>query len=195
VPNFVDADRYEPLYEPGDRFVYVGRLSAEKGVHTLVEAAAAAGVPLDVIGTGPAEGALREAAARVGNGRADVRFLGYLSGAALRHAVASARAVVMPSEWYENAPLAVLEAYALGKPVIASAIGGLPELIDDETGWTFSAGSTEALTDRLRRVADLADSALRSVGMAARQRVRREFSPERYLDSVRTIYERVGVTC
>jgi glycosyltransferase involved in cell wall biosynthesis len=193
VPNFVDAGRYEPRYDPGDRFVYVGRLSREKGVHTLIEAAAAAGVSLDIVGSGPAEGALREAAVRAGGGRADVRFLGYLSGTALQRAVAAARAVVVPSEWYENAPLAVLEACALGKPDIASAIGGLPELVDDETGWTFAAGSTDALAERLSRAAGLADGALRRLGMAARQRVQRHFSPERYLDSIRTIYGRIGV--
>ena len=193
LPNFVDVDRYEPRYQPGDRFVYVGRLSTEKGVRTLLEAAAAAGVGLDIIGSGPDESELRKAAARLVSGRSDIRFLGYLSGAALRHAVASARAVVVPSEWYENAPLAVLEACALGKPVIASAIGGLPELVDDETGWTFAAGSVDALAERLRDVAGAADNVLRRLGMAARQRVARQFSPARYLGGLRTIYGRIGV--
>ena len=64
---------------------------------------------------------------------ADVEFLGYLSGAALHEAVRSARAVVLPSEWYENAPMSVLEAYALGKPVIGARIGGIPELIRDDS--------------------------------------------------------------
>jgi glycosyltransferase involved in cell wall biosynthesis len=102
----------------------------------------------------------------------------------------------VPSEWYENAPLTVLEACALGKPVIASAIGGLPELVSaGETGWTFAAGSARGLMDLLRYVADLPDSAVEDFGVAARQHVSREFSPGRYLDGVNTIYSELGVTC
>jgi glycosyltransferase involved in cell wall biosynthesis len=193
LPNFVDTTAYEPRFRPGRRFVYVGRLSPEKGVATLIKAAAAAPVPLDIIGTGPSEGQLRELTARR---CADVRFHGFLSGPALHRAVADARAVVVPSEWYENAPLTVLEACALGKPVIASAIGGLPELVSaGATGWTFAAGSARGLMDLLRYVADLPDSAVEDFGVAARQHVSREFSPGRYLDGVNTIYSELGVTC
>ena len=192
LPNFVDAQRYEPCFTPGRRFAYVGRLSAEKGVATLIEAAAQAGVPLDIIGTGRAERGLRELAEQRS---CDVRFHGYLSGRALQAAMASARAIVVPSEWYENAPLTVLEAGALGKPVIASAIGGLPELVvEGETGWTFAPGSVEALAERLRTVADLADAGVERAGKAARRHVAEEFGPDRYLDGIRDVYLELGVT-
>jgi glycosyltransferase involved in cell wall biosynthesis len=192
LPNFVDAQRYEPCFEPGRRFAYVGRLSAEKGIATLIEAAALAGVPLDIIGTGRAERSLRELAEQRS---CDVRFHGYLSGRALHAAMASARAVVVPSEWYENAPLTVLEAGALGKPVIASAIGGLPELVvEGETGWTFASGSVEALAERLRAIADLADTGVERAGRAARRHVAEEFGPDRYLDGIRGVYLELGVT-
>jgi glycosyltransferase involved in cell wall biosynthesis len=191
LPNFVDADAFEPRFEPGKRFVYFGRLSREKGLKTLIEAATEARVGLDLVGTGPLEAELRSLAERRGG---DVEFRGFLSGEALWRAVASARAVVAPSEWYENAPLSVLEACALGKPVIVAAIGGLPELIaDGESGWTFAMGSVDALTMRLRAVADLPDSAVEAAGAAARDRVTREFSAERYLDQLRAIYRRLGV--
>jgi glycosyltransferase involved in cell wall biosynthesis len=188
----VDAEAYEPRPHPGRRFAYVGRLSPEKGIATLIKAAALADVPLDIIGTGPAERSLRELAEERG---CDARFHGYLSGPALRDATAAARAVVVPSEWYENAPLTVLEAAALGKPVIASAIGGLPELvIEDETGWTFTAGSVPALADRLRAVADMSDRAVADAGAAARARVVREFGPQRYVEGIRQLYSELGVT-
>jgi glycosyltransferase involved in cell wall biosynthesis len=191
VPNFVDVERTVPRFEPGERFVYFGRLSREKGIATLVAAAAEAGVPLDVVGTGPAGAQLETLAATVGG---DVRFLGYLTGDALRDAIASARAVVVPSEWYENAPLSVLEAGGLGKPVIVADIGGLPELVaDGETGWVFPSGSGEALAERLRAVADLADDGVRAAGEAARRRVAEEFSPRRYMDGVRAVYASLGV--
>jgi glycosyltransferase involved in cell wall biosynthesis len=120
--------------------------------------------------------------------------LGFQTGAALNAAVASARAVVAPSEWYENAPLAVLEAAALGKPLIVSDAGGLPELVvDGESGWSFESGSVEGLAGRLRSVADKADDDVRAVGMAARRRMEDEFSPVRYLERIRALYQRLGV--
>ena len=189
VPNFVAADAFEANYAPGKRFVYFGRLIREKGVGTLLRAAAEARVGVDVIGTGPAEAELRELAADK-----DVRFLGYLSGAKLNKAVAAARAVVVPSEWYENAPLAVLEGAALGKPLLVARIGGLPELVvENESGWTFESGSVASLAERLRHVADLPDEDVAAAGMAARRRMEDDFSPARYLERIRTVYSRFGV--
>ena len=104
------------------------------------------------------------------------------------------RAVVAPSEWYENAPLAVLEAAALGKPLIVSRIGGLPELIvEGESGWSFEPRSVTALAARLRAVADMPDTQVAAAGMAARRRMQDEFSPARYLERIRVVYGRLGV--
>jgi glycosyltransferase involved in cell wall biosynthesis len=192
VPNFVDATRLTPTFEPGERFVYFGRLSPEKGIGTLITAAAAAGVGVDVVGTGPAKERLEAQAAELG---ADVRFLGYLRGDPLHEAISAARAVVVPSEWYENAPLSVLEACALGKPTIVADIGGLPELVrHGETGWIFPSRSSAALADRLRHVAELDDDDVRGAGVAARGLVEQEFSPHRYVERVRRVYGRLGVT-
>lgn len=191
VPNCVDAAAFVPQSAPGRRFVYFGRLSREKGLVTLVNAAAAAGVPLDLIGTGPQEKELQALAAARGS---DVRFLGYLSGAALHAAIGAARAVVVPSEWYENAPLSVLEAAALAKPPIVARIGGLPELVTDgETGWIFEPRAVEELAARLRSVADAADHTVEAAGAAARRRVETEFAPQRYLNDILALYARLGV--
>lgn len=189
VPNFVAADAFAASYEPGKRFVYFGRLAREKGIATLIRAAAEARVGVDVIGAGPEEAELRRLAAGE-----DVRFLGYLSGARLNEAVSGARAVVVPSEWYENAPLAVLEGAALGKPLLVARIGGLPELVvEDESGWTFESGSVASLAARLRHVADLRDDEVAAAGMAARRRIEDEFSPARYLERIEAVYSRLGV--
>jgi glycosyltransferase involved in cell wall biosynthesis len=189
VPNFVAAEQFDACYAPGKRFVYFGRLSAEKGVATLIRAAAEARVGVDVIGTGPAEMELRALA----EGQ-DVRFLGYLTGAALNAAVAAARAVVVPSEWYENAPLAVLEGAALGKPLVVSRIGGLPELVvDNESGWSFEPRSVPDLAATLQRVETMPDADVAAAGMAARRRIEDDFSPARYLERIRAVYGRLGV--
>ena len=189
VPNFVASESFEACYSPGRRFVYFGRLSREKGVATLIRAAAEAQVGVDIIGTGPAERDLRAIAAGL-----DVRFLGYLTGTKLNAAVSAGRAVVVPSEWYENAPLAVLEGAALGKPLIVARIGGLPELVvDNESGWSFESGSVAELATTLRRVAALPDADVAAAGMAARRRIEDEFSPQRYLERIRGVYGRLGV--
>jgi glycosyltransferase involved in cell wall biosynthesis len=151
-------------------------------------ASSQANVGLDVIGTGPAEADLRRRAAD-----SDVRFLGFLAGAKLHEAVAAARAVVVPSEWYENAPLAVLEAAALGKPLVVARIGGLPELVaEGRSGWTFEPKSVPALAERLRFVAELPDDDVAAAGLAARRRIEHEFSPARYLERIRAVYSRLG---
>ena len=138
VPNFVDASRFRPSYEPGRYFVYFGRITREKGIATLIRAAAASRVRLKIVGTGPDLDAMRQLAVELG---VEAEFAGYLSGEALQSAVRESRAVVLPSEWYENAPMSVLEAYALGKPMIGAQIGGIPELIQNgDTGLCFRAG-------------------------------------------------------
>ena len=190
VPNSIDVDQFEATDEPGDVFVYVGRLVPEKGVATLVRAAAKAGVRLRIIGTGPEEAALRALAVELGG---DVEFTGYLSGAALRAAVKSARAVVIPSEWYENAPISVMEACALARPVIGADIGGIPELIrPEETGFVFQSASVYSLAAVLERVRSLPAARLRGIGQAGREWMRSEFSPASYVERMSSVYSELS---
>jgi glycosyltransferase involved in cell wall biosynthesis len=192
IPNFVDAESLQAQDDYQDCFVYFGRLSAEKGIATLIEAAAQAGVRLRIVGTGPEEARLRQLAADRG---VDVEFTGYLSGAALRSAVASARAVVIPSEWYENAPLSVMEASALGRPIIGARIGGIPELIrEGETGFVFASGSAQSLAQTLAKVAALPVAALRRLGSAGREWMRTEFSPAAYRGRMLNLYGEIAST-
>jgi glycosyltransferase involved in cell wall biosynthesis len=195
IPNSVDVEALEAdvpqTAAPGDAFVYLGRLVAEKGVPTLIRAAAAARVKLRIVGTGPEEQALRQLASTLGG---DVEFTGYLSGAALRSAVRSARAVVVPSEWYENAPISVMEASALGRPVIGANIGGIPELIRaNETGLVFTSGNVESLVEVLAKVERTPLAELARMGRAGREWMRAEFSPSRYRDRMMALYGEIGV--
>lgn len=190
IPNFIHVAEYLPNFEPGEYFVYIGRLSYEKGIATLVEAAARAGAKLVVVGDGP----LREELCRDAEVRgADIRFTGYQSGAALRDWLRNARALVLPSEWYENAPISVLEAYASGKPVIGARIGGIPELIDEgATGWLFDSGDVDQLASRLASLAAADDGSIEAAGRAARARVEERHASERYLASMQELYAGLG---
>lgn len=193
IPNYVDADRFVPDSKPGRYFAYFGRMIRDKGVATLIRAAARAGVPLKLAGTGPDEEQFRQLAGSLG---ADCEFLGYCGGDALHDLVRGARACVLPSEIYENAPMSVLEAFALGKPVLGAEIGGIPELIDvGANGWRFASGDVDALTATLQECAAMPDAKLVTMGQACRQRVEREFSRERYLESMLGLYGSLGVRC
>ncbi|MDP9008554.1 MAG: glycosyltransferase [Pseudomonadota bacterium] len=187
IPNFVDADAMSARDEYDDAFVYFGRLSSEKGIATLIRAAAQAKVPVRIVGTGPEESSLRLLAAQSG---ADVQFTGYLTGKNLRDAIASARAVVIPSEWYENAPLSIMEASALGRPTIGAKIGGIPELIrEGETGFVFDSGSVDSLAKILGRVGQMPISLLRQFGFAGREWMRAEFSAAAYRMRMLKLYD------
>ncbi len=191
IPNWLDANAFEARPEPGDYFVYVGRLSHEKGIETLVRACGAAGIRLAIAGEGPLMPALR---AMLGEDNTAIRLLGFTSGEALKSLVRGARAVVAPSECYENAPLSVLEAFAAGKPVVGSRIGGIPELIEEgRTGWLFEAGDVGGLRAALERVRDLPDASIASMGRAARALVERDFSRDRYVREMLELYASIGV--
>lgn len=191
IPNFIELSSYVPSYKPGRPFVFLGRLSREKGLTTLIKATAQANVLLRIIGTGPEEEKLRALVEVLG---AKVEFSGYLSGDALHKAVRAARAIVLPSEWYENAPVAVIEAYALGKPVIGADIGGIPELIQEgETGFKYRSGSIEDLAEVLSRAACMSDDQLYMMGRNARALVEAEYSQANYRNRVLNLYRDLGV--
>jgi glycosyltransferase involved in cell wall biosynthesis len=191
IPNPIDAHRIEPAPVAGQHFVYIGRLSSEKGLDHLISAVRTAGVSLVVAGEGPLAS---QVAAAVQAQPDRIQWAGRLEAAQVQALVRSARAVVVPSQWYENAPLSVLEAFAAAKPVIASHIGGLPEMIDHgRTGWLVPMDDPNALGEMLAAVRDLPDARVEEVGRAAREYVLTEHSWSGYLDRMQTLYAQLGV--
>ena len=191
IRNPVDAAHIEPQPEAGQDFVYVGRLSAEKGLEGLIEAVRRSGVTLTVAGEGPLGDAMSRAV-EASNGR--IRWLGRLEAGSVQALLRSARAVVVPSQWYENAPLSVLEAFAAAKPVIATRIGGLPEMVvHGKTGWLVPVADTDALAGMLEAVKALPDAQVSEVGQTARDFVLTEHGWARYLDQMRGLYQTLGL--
>ncbi|MBE0418359.1 MAG: glycosyltransferase family 4 protein, partial [Coriobacteriia bacterium] len=189
--HFLDPSEWSsPPSTPSGRpyLVAFGRLSPEKGIDVAISAIAKVrGVDLAVVGQGPEESSLRRTAEREAPGR--VRFLGYRQGDDLRRIIADSLAVVMPSVWYEVFGLSVLESFALGKAVVGSRIGAIPELvIDDETGLTFAPGDAD---DLARQVSALvSDPALATrMGAAAKAMVALDLGPERHYRDLIKIYE------
>lgn len=191
VPNFIEPAE-QPTPTAGRYFVYAGRLERVKGVGTLLRAVEAS-VPardfeLWIAGEGEERAAL-EADTRA-RGLANVRFLGHLTQAELAPVVAGAQFAVVPSEWHENAPLSVLEAAALGKAVVASDLGGLPEMVrHGETGLIFRAGDAEALRGCLEELLRKPERAA-EMGVKARALVEETYSPESHYRRTMAVYER-----
>lgn len=123
-PNFVKVEEVSKEY-PSDYFVYVGRLSEEKGIIPLLHAWKATNHKIKIYGTGP----LQKEVELICSHSPNMQYMGFQDKQTLSNQIASASAVIVPSVCYESMPLAVLEAYALGTPVIASSIGILNEMV------------------------------------------------------------------
>lgn len=144
--NFIDIDKCKKdTYEKENYYCYVGRLSHEKGVKTLIKAAQKLPYKLVIIGGGPLSDELKNETTN-----ANIEFVGYKQWDEIKEIVSKARFSVIPSEWYENNPLSVIEAQCLGTPVLGANIGGIPELIDNGiTGMIFTSRNVEELTQKI----------------------------------------------
>jgi glycosyltransferase involved in cell wall biosynthesis len=168
---------------PGEVFLYLGRLSPEKGVETILRAWRPGHGTLLVAGSGPEEGRLRAMAPP------GVMFLGSLDGSAVPDLLRRARALLLPSMWYEGQPRVVLEAYAAGVPVLASDVGGLPELVEDgRSGFLLPLDHPEAWTAALQKL--LADQEAVRLGQRGWELWKERFSPERGLKGLEEAYQR-----
>ncbi len=180
-PNFSwPATRREG---PGDYFLVLGRLHPEKGVATLIEAWAEHGAPgrLVVAGSGTEEPRLRAQA----SGR--VEFLGEVSPSGVPALVKGARAVFVPSLWYEAAPRGIVEAYAAGVPVVASRVGALPESVEEGvSGFLAAPGDPLAWAHAAEQLQD--DSEALRLGEGAWRLWRDRYSPERGLANLESAY-------
>ncbi len=190
VPNFLNLEDYEPSASFDNYFVYSGRLEEVKGVATLLEAVGNSRVAprfeLRIAGDGEQRAAL-EAHPRA-NGSNHVRFLGWLSprevGSLLRGAMFS----VMPSQWYENAPLSIYEAYAYGKPVVASRIGGIPELVEEgRTGLLFQPGDPHELQRKIDYLLTH-PAQVTEMGKNARKLAEKAYGPDRHYQLLMKVY-------
>jgi glycosyltransferase involved in cell wall biosynthesis len=199
-PNFVEPglfDRATPSSAPQEGephaegyLLFFGRLAREKGARTLIEAMAQVpGSQLMIAGDGPQRQDLENLAARVTGSR--IQFSGHQPPESLRATLRRASLVVVPSEWYENCPYTILEAFAAARPVIASDIGGIPELVQDgQNGLLFEPGHAGELADCIRSL--LGDSHLRRrLGWSARKKVEAWYSPESHYAGLMDILERL----
>jgi len=190
IPHFIELEKFRP----GDRdegfALFAGRLAEEKGLRTLLEAAEhLQGGDLLIAGDGPLRGELE--ATVTARGISGVRFLGRRPREEILDLVRRARCLLLPSIWYENFPFAVMEAFALGKPIVASRIGAIPELVSDgEDGLLAAPGRALDLAGKINTL--LGDPAMAAeLGRRGRAKAEREWSPEVHYGRLETVYRLV----
>jgi glycosyltransferase involved in cell wall biosynthesis len=183
LPNFSPLQAPAVDVNNGEYVACASRLNSAKGIDLLHECARQVDMPIRIAGTG--DHAWNNDA--VGH----VEYVGLLSRDEMLEFYSRARFVVVPSRWYEMCPLVILEAMSLGLPVVASDIGGLPELVEhDETGLLFREGDADDLAKQMQRL--WSDSALRSrLGAAARRKAQVSYSPDAHFTALTDLYQRI----
>lgn len=189
---------YTPKYDHGyissinkGYFLFFGRISYEKGVRTLIKAfEKLSDIKLKIVGSGPEEDELKEyiKQRRINN----IDFLGYKSGEELKKVISQALFTIVPSEWYENNPMTIVEAYSIGVPVIGSNIGGIPEIIEEgKNGFLFTPKSADGLAAAVIHADRLSEEKYKQMSDNALMFAEKNFSPEGYYEKLINFYKNV----
>ncbi len=186
LPNPSTAGSGAAASSRGSHFLFVGRVVPEKGLRTLCGAAQRSGAHVKMVGDGPQLAELRRDFGHEPN----IEFLGRVDPQRTQAMMREALAVLVPSEWYENQPMVILEAFAGATPVIASALGGNSELVrDGETGLLHMPGDVADLAAKLAWARDHA-AEMAAMGERARE-FSAQFAPSVHLERLTAIYRRV----
>lgn len=190
MKNFLPAEtEYGIRGKRGDYVLFFGRLSYEKGILTLIEAMKHVKAPLLIVGTGPEEDAIRQKIAV--SGLSDrVTLLGFKSGTELWSYVMNAGCVVIPSEWYEASGYTACEAQAMGKPVVVTDAGGLPEnIVNGETGIVCPMSDVKKLAEAINCIMIIPDEGYERMARLAVNNAQVLFDASRYVQRVMDIYQ------
>jgi len=183
LQNGIDIKKFKPSYQDEGYGLYFGRISKEKGIETLLKAHRniADIMPLRVVGTGP----IKEKLIR---NYPHAEFLGHKSGEELNDLIAKSAFVVVPSECYENCSMVVLEAMALGKPIIGSNVGGIPVQIEDgTTGLLFDMGNVKELVEKMKIMIENPGMRI-TFGKTARKKLENEYSLDTHCVELLKVY-------
>ena len=184
-PYTLDTNLYKPCYTPSDYFIFLGRLTHEKGLDFLFNAMKRINGRLLVVGTGPLEEILKQ---RVEREHLNIQMLGYKQGDELRRLIADARFTVVPSEWHDNSPLVIYESLALGNAVIGTRMGGIPELITEGVdGYTFERGDIDDFVDKTNRLLENPNQTI-DMGKRGRGKVEALYSYDQHYRKIIDLY-------
>lgn len=167
----------------GDYFLFYGRLSREKGIELLIKTAKSLKLKLKIVGSGPLSQELSS------NSDGNIEFLGYKRGNELWNLIRNCSYVVVPSEWYENNPLTIIESFSFGKPVIGSNIGGISELIQSNRGYLFDPKNGDSLSSAFKTAVSTSDSDYAKMSQNAFEFAQFNFSEGVHYESLIKIYK------
>jgi glycosyltransferase involved in cell wall biosynthesis len=184
--NFANFRPQDYLLIRGDYFLFFGRLSVEKGIKTLLSVFSKKKEQrLVIAGTGPLKSYVEEAARLSPN----IEYVGFKTGEELESLIKNASFIILPSEWYENNPLSVIEAYNFGKPVIGANIGGIPELINDgSNGYVFESGDIQSLEYKIEASSNLSLTEYELFSKSVYEFARQNFDRENHYLRLLKIY-------
>lgn len=196
LPNFMRiSNKNSPPLTPVVDALYFGSLIPEKGVDVFIRSLRKLkGGRFQILGAGYMRDALeRIAKDEVPQGGPTIEFVEHLDDIQLKKQISMSLMVIVPSKCYENAPMAILEAFSLGKPVVCSRIGGIPELISEgNTGVLFEPGNSESLYEKILELLSGRDKTLQ-MGRNAKQWVMKNRHPDLYFDQLMSLYNGAGV--
>ena len=194
-PTFIDCSSIPVSTVTKDYVLCLGRFSPEKGFIYVIEALKyLKDIPVKAAITGDKENCnaqLKECIEKYGL-EEKVQFVGFLQGEELERITAEALCIAAPAIWYENLPNVVLEAYAYGKPVIASKLGSLAEIVEDgKTGLLFEPRNPKQIADCIRKLYENPEYCA-ALGRNARKKCESDFNPEAHWNRFMEIYNGLG---
>ncbi|HHT9109543.1 MAG TPA: glycosyltransferase family 4 protein [Candidatus Brocadiaceae bacterium] len=189
VSNFVNVEEYTPNYSPGNYYLYVGRISKEKGILTLLKAwKHLANIALKIVGDGDYKDQIIRYIKE--NNINNVELVGYLTGKQLFEIVRNSKYMIAPSECFETFGLNIIEGFACGKPSIASKIGAIPELVQDGiNGFLFESGNVDSLVKTIKLAEDTPGEKYLEMAISARNLVENNFNKEIYYKRLMGVYQ------
>ena len=191
IPTFTASKSEVGEPKVGDYGLYFGRISEEKGVETVVRAFEK--LPdhrVLIMGDDTTEEAKRLMAYVREKDLCNIEFTGFKSGVEMEEIIKGARYTLIPSVWYDNLPNTALESFQYSKPVIASNIGSLPELVlDGVNGFLFEAGNAEDLRRKVLLLSE--EETVAKMGAASRARLEEHFAPGTHYDALMNVFDRV----
>ena len=177
---------YKLCFENKNYLIYFGRLSAEKGIRLLIDSIKTRPFTLKIVGSGPQEKELKLYCQE--NNITNVHFEGFKSGSELEKYIDYAKAIILPSQWYENGPYSAMEAMAKGKPLIVSNFGGLPELVENgNNGFIFKNQNELSLS--IDQLYQLNDDQYRSLCLSSLEKAKCWFNPNDYVHNIHKLFD------
>lgn len=187
IPNFLDIERpiVNDRHDKGKYYLYFGRLSEEKGILTLINTFEKLGLLLYIVGTGPLKeyisNYLRKLRIR------NIKMMGFMSGQSLTDIVGNAKAIILPSEWYENGPYSAIEALQLGRPIIGADVGGIPELVEGN-GLLFRMANVDSLKEKITQFENFDENKVSSMKQCSIDLFNKNYRPEPHWAMIKNVY-------